>query len=226
MKSFILTAAFSFLFLTGFAQPIFVRLHTNKGDILLRLYDETPKHRDAFIKSIRDGLFDRANFNRVIKSFVSQGGELDETILDREKQHPELPLKRIDAEIMPNLFHKKGALGAGRNDNPEKMSYLTQIYLVAGKKQTDAQLDSLEQKKGIKFSAKQRTVYKTIGGIPRLDHDYTVFGEIVQGMDVADAINATATNKDDLPLSPIVFTPEILSEQESRKIQSKLPSIE
>ncbi|EOR95410.1 Peptidyl-prolyl cis-trans isomerase [Arcticibacter svalbardensis MN12-7] len=226
MKSFIITAIFSFLVLISSAQSRFVRLHTNKGDILLHLYDETPKHRDAFIKSIEEGLYDHAAFNRVIKSFVNQGGELDETILDREKLHPELPLKRIDAEIIPSLYHKKGALGAGRNDNLQKRSYLTQIYLVAGKRQTDKQLDFLEQKKGIKFSAEQREVYKTIGGIPRLDQDYTIFGEIIQGMDVADAINATATNSQDLPINPIIFTPEIVSIKESTRILKKLHLIE
>jgi cyclophilin family peptidyl-prolyl cis-trans isomerase len=204
------------------AQSQFVRLVTSKGNITLLLYDETPKHRDAFLQSIKKGLYDKAAFNRVIKSFVSQGGELDETILDREKQHPELPVSRIEAELIPALFHKKGALGAGRNDNPEKSSYLTQIYLVEGKKYTDDQLNSLAQKKGITFPLSQREIYKTIGGTPHLDHDYTVFGEIAEGMDVAEAINATATNDKDLPVEPITFTPQILSKKESAKLWKKM----
>lgn len=222
MKTFNVFFVLSLITLACHAQPKFVRLVTNKGDITLLLYDETPKHRDAFLQSIHDGLFDHAAFNRVIKSFVSQGGELDETILERENQHPEIPLARIEAEIIPALFHKKGALGAGRNDNPELSSYLTQIYLVAGKIQSDAQLDALEQKKGIKFSIKQREVYKKIGGIPRLDHDYTVFGEIVEGINVADVINSISTNKNDLPLIPIVFTPIVLSAKEAAKFLKKI----
>ncbi|MEJ5962040.1 peptidylprolyl isomerase [Pedobacter immunditicola] len=211
MKAPGLTFLLYFTFLATYAQPAFVRLKTTKGDIILRLYDETPKHRDAFLKSINQGLFNRAAFNRVIKGFVSQGGELDETILNREKINPEAPLKRTEAELIPSLYHKKGALGAGRNDNPEKSSYLTQIYLVSGKKITDDQLNLLEQKKGKKFSVQQREVYKTIGGTPHLDGDYTVFGEVVKGMDVAEAINAAATDENDLPLVPVHFTPEILS---------------
>lgn len=196
------------------AQSTFVRLQTSKGDILLELYDGTPRHRDMFVRVIKEGLYNDALFNRVIKSFVNQGGELDETILDREKLHPELPLKRIDAEIKPQFFHKKGALGAGRNDNPEKQSYLTQIYLVAGKVQTDAQLDALEKKKNVKFSPAQRTAYKTIGGCPMLDGDYTIFGEIIKGMDVAETINSQATDPHDMPLSPIHFKAEVLSKKQ------------
>ncbi|RZK73305.1 MAG: peptidylprolyl isomerase, partial [Pedobacter sp.] len=160
---------------------------------------------DMFLSCIKSGLYKDALFNRVIKSFVSQGGELDETILEREKQHPELPLKRIAAEIDTTLFHKKGALGAGRNDNPEKSSYINQIYFVAGKLQTDEQLNAIEKRNGRKFSRKQREIYKSIGGTPHLDGDYTVFGEIVKGLEIADAINYVQTNKDDLPLESVLF---------------------
>lgn len=222
MKFLTTTIVLSLITLICFAQPRFVRLITNKGNITLMLYDQTPKHRDAFLKSIKQGLYDNAAFNRVIKSFVSQGGELDDTILDREKLHPEKPLARIPAEIVPMAFHKKGALGAGRNDNPEHSSYLSQIYLVAGKVQTDEELNALEKKKGKQFSAAQRAAYKTIGGIPRLDFDYTVFGEIVEGMEVADAINASPTDKNDLPLQPIIFTPKVLSQKEGAKLLKSL----
>jgi len=211
-----------FLAVAANAQTSFVRLITNKGNITLMLSDETPLHRDMFLKTIREGLFSNAQFNRVIKSFVSQGGELDETILDREKLHPEIPLQRIPAEIKPSLFHKKGALGMGRNDIPDKSSYLTQIYLVEGKVQTDAQLDKMEQKKGIKFPATQREVYKSIGGIPNLDYDYTIFGEIIEGLEVAEAINAVSTSKTDVPLTPFTFKPVILSKKEVLRLRKKI----
>ena len=204
------------------AQSSFVRLVTSKGNITIMLYDETPKHRDMFLNGIKKGLYKNAAFNRVIKSFVSQGGELDDTILNREKQHPEFGVKRFPAELKPGLFHKKGTLGAGRDDNAEKASYFTQIYLVAGKQQTDAQLDALEAKKNRKIPAKQREVYKTIGGIPHLDQDYTVFGEIVAGMEVADAINQIATDKNDVPLSPVVFNAVVLSKKEGQKLNKEL----
>ena len=184
------------------------------GDITLRLYEETPKHRDAFVQSIKKGLFDGAAFNRVIKGFVSQAGELDDVILEREAKQPGVPVSRIDAELVAGLIHKKGALGAGRNDNPEKSSYFSQIYLVAGKKHTAAQLDALEKKKGIKFSPLQRQVYTTLGGTPHLDGDYTVFGEVVEGMEVADRINAVPTNQGDLPVKEIIFIPQVLNKKE------------
>lgn len=223
MRTPVLTLLLLLFALTTSAQSTYVRLITNKGNITLILYDKTPKHRDMFLQAIKNGLYNNAQFNRVIKSFVSQGGELDETILEREKLHPEIPIQRLAAEITPALFHKKGALGAGRNDNPEKSSYLSQIYLVVGKLQTDEQLDALEKKKGIKFSASQRTIYKTIGGTPHLDNDYTIFGEIVEGMEVADVINSVTTDKNDLPLEPVIFKPIILSKKEVSKFKEKHP---
>jgi cyclophilin family peptidyl-prolyl cis-trans isomerase len=192
------------------AQSVQVRFETSKGNITVMLYDETPRHRDMFLKAVKKGAYKNAAFNRVIKDFVSQGGELDDTILNREKRHPELGAKRFPAELKPTLFHKKGALGAGRDDNPEKSSYFSQIYLVSGKVQTDVQLDATEKKKNRKIPAAQREVYKTIGGIPYLDQDYTIFGEIVKGMEVADAINAVATNKDDVPLTPVIFNIRVI----------------
>lgn len=218
--TFILFFIFSTLIVK--AQPSFVKLTTSKGEITLMLYEETPKHRDAFLETIKTGFYDHAQFNRVIKSFVSQAGELDDPILDREKLHPEVPVRRIPAEMSETIFHKKGALGAGRNDNPEKSDYYTQIYIVAGKVYTDSQLDLLEQKKGRKFPLAQREIYKTVGGTPDLDQDYTIFGEVVAGLAVADAINNVATDKTDLPLSPIEFKAEILSKKEAAKLWKKI----
>jgi len=213
----------SFLLLTiafaSAAQTNYVQISTVKGNIIVMLYDETPKHRDNFLKVIRNGTFKDMEFNRVIKGFVSQGGELDETILDREKLHPSAPLARIAAEIKPEFYHKKGALGAGRNDNPEKSSYLDQIYLVEGKKQTDAQLDLIETKTGRRFSAVQRHTYKTIGGTPGLDGDYTIFGEIVSGLSVAETINSVATQPNDRPRSPVGFKLHILTKKEIRDLR-------
>jgi len=222
MKSFTAVLLLTLCTLIIKAQPSFVKLITNKGDITLMLYEETPKHRDAFLETIRTGFYDKAYFNRVIKSFVSQGGELDEPILQREKLHPETPIRRIPAEFSETLFHKKGALGAGRNAGPDKNDYYTQIYLVAGKTYTDAALDALEKKKGRKFPLAQREIYKTIGGTPNLDQDYNIFGEVIEGLEVADAINSAATDKSDLPLSPIEFKAEILSKKEAAKLWEKI----
>jgi len=194
------------------AQDILVRFETTKGNILVKLYGETPRHRDMFLKAIRKGWYKDAEFNRVIASFVSQGGDLDDTILNREKRMaaarglmPGALAKRLPAEIRLDLIHKKGALGAGRDDNKEKASYFRQIYFVEGRVQTDAQLDAVEQRKGIRFSVSQREIYKTLGGTPGLDGDYTVFGEIVSGMEVAEAINSVPVDKDDVPLQSVKF---------------------
>ena len=222
MKKLILALILFPLFTITKAQSSFVRFVTSKGNITVMLYDQTPAHRDMFLKAIKAGLYKNAEFNRVIKSFVSQGGDLDDTILNREKRFPENGVKRLPAEIHPALFHKKGALGAGRDDNPEKASYFTQIYFVTGKKQTDLQLDAVEQKKSRKIPEAQRAVYKTMGGTPHLDQDYTIFGEIVTGMEVADAINTVMTDKNDVPLQAVTFNPHILSPKEAARLRKKL----
>lgn len=222
MKIFGLSFVLVLLITFAKAQTFFVNFATNKGNITVMLYDETPQHRAMFLDAIKHGIYKDAEFNRVIKSFVSQGGQLDDTILNLEKRDPKHLAPRLPAEIKPLLFHKKGALGAGRDDNPQKASYYSQIYLVEGKKQTDAQLDAIELKKNRKIPAAQREVYKTIGGTPHLDQDYTVFGEIVAGMEVAEAINQVATDKNDVPLSPVVFNATVLSKQEALKLRRKI----
>lgn len=111
------------------------------------------------------------------------------------------------------MYHKKGALGAGRDDNPDKASYFNQIYFVAGKQQTDEQLDAVEEKKKIKMAEQQRALYKKTGGTPRLDGDYTVFGEITEGMEVADAINGVSTDKNDVPLTPVKFSIKVIRQK-------------
>jgi len=210
------------LFLVGniHAQAKFVRFETSKGNIVVMLYDQTPGHRDMFLKAIKKGQYSNALFNRVIRNFVSQGGELDDTILNRERHlavvkgiSPEAVAKRLPAEIRPALFHKKGALGAGRDDNKMKASYFTQLYFVTGAIQTDAQLDAVEKRKGVKIPEAQRKVYKRIGGTPHLDGDYTVFGEIIEGMDVAGAINSVAVDQHDVPLEPVVFTVKVIKKR-------------
>lgn len=222
MRRLNLVVLLLFLAFCGQAQNAFVRLVTNKGNITLMLYGATPKHKAMFLKAIKDGTYKNAQFNRVIKDFVSQAGELDEPILAREKLHPELKPRRLEAELDTNLIHKKGALGAGRDDNPKKSSYYNQIYLVAGKTYTDAELDAVEQQAGRKISAAHREVYKTIGGIPRLDMDYTIFGEIAEGLNVAELINKVATDKTDVPLIPVIFNAFILSKKEARKLGNQL----
>lgn len=213
MKKGMLLAAILFCGIIARAQSVLVKFTTNHGNFTVMLYDDTPKHQDMFLAEIKKGTYTNALFNRVIKEFVIQGGVLDDTTLLYEKQHPELGAPRFPAEIKPNRFHKRGALGAGRDNNPEKASFFNQIYFVVGKKYTDAQLAELEQKKGITIPADHKQAYKTIGGIPRLDGDYTVFGEITQGYDVVEKISQLPTDKNDLPLSPVTFTARVLKKK-------------
>ena len=211
VKVFKAIAFFVLVSLSAYSQSTFVELKTSKGTIVIMLYDKTPMHKQMFINEIKKGTYENAVFNRVIKDFVSQAGELDDSILNREKRNPQKTPLRLPAEINSELIHKNGALGAGRDDNPEKSSYFNQIYLVSGKVLNDEQLDKLEEKTGKKMSSKTREIYKTQGGVPRLDNDYTIFGEIVEGQSVADQINKVETNNKDVPMKAVVFDAKVLT---------------
>jgi cyclophilin family peptidyl-prolyl cis-trans isomerase len=175
-----------------------VLLQTNYGDIVVRLSDSTPLHRDNFLKLVKTGYYDSVLFHRVIKNFMIQSG-------DPNSKHakPGEPLGnggpeyRIPSEFRTTLFHKKGVIAAARDNNPEKESSGSQFYIVQGKVFTDEGLDSVEKYrlKGRKIPTDQREVYKTIGGAPHLDQGYTVFGEVVKGLDVVDKIAAVPTSK-------------------------------
>jgi peptidyl-prolyl cis-trans isomerase B (cyclophilin B) len=175
-----------------------VLLQTSMGDIVIRLSDSTPLHRDNFLKLVKTHYFDSLLFHRVIKDFMIQSGD------PNSKNAPAgQPLGnggapyRIPAEFRSSLFHKKGMIAAARDNNPEKASSGSQFYLTEGKVYTDAGLDSLENGRlqGRKIPPAYREVYKTIGGIPHLDQSYTVFGEVVRGIDVIDKISLVPTSK-------------------------------
>jgi cyclophilin family peptidyl-prolyl cis-trans isomerase len=178
-----------------------VLLQSNYGDIVVRLYDSTPLHRDNFLKLVKTGYYDSVLFHRVIQNFMIQSGDPNS-----KQAKPGEPLGNggpgytIPAEFRPTIFHKKGVIAAARmgdNVNPEKASSGSQFYIVQGKIFTDAGLDSVEtfRLNGRKIPPEQREVYKTIGGTPHLDQGYTVFGEVVKGLDVVDKIAAVQTSK-------------------------------
>ena len=175
-----------------------VLLRTNYGDITVRLSDSTPLHRDNFLKLVKVGFYDSVLFHRVIKNFMIQSG-------DPDSKHAAAgqplgsggPSYRVPAEFRATLFHKKGVIAAARDDNPEKASSGGQFYIVQGKVFTNAGLDLVEtfRLQGRKIPAAQREVYTTIGGTPHLDQNYTVFGEVVKGLDVVDKIASVETGK-------------------------------
>ena len=180
-------------------------IHTSYGDITAKLYNDTPKHRDNFIKLINEGWFEDSPFHRVINGFMIQGGQNASGEMD--------PGYRVDAEILPNHFHKKGALSAARQGddvNPEKKSSGSQFYIVQGGVVDDRYLNSVTAQAEHIFSEEQITVYKTIGGTPHLDGGYTVFGEVLDGFQVIDAIAAVKTGRGDVPLVPVTMKIEIL----------------
>ena len=189
-----------------------VELYTTAGNIVLRLYDSTPLHRDNFLKLVKAHYYDSVLFHRVIKNFMIQSGDPNsKTAMAGQPLGNGGPGYMVPAEFRPSLFHKKGVLAAARNGddvNPEKQSSASQFYIVQGRKFTDRELDSIEvvRLKGYKLPVEHREVYKTIGGTPQLDQNYTVFGEVIKGLDVVDTIANTATSKGvdkDRPLQDI-----------------------
>jgi cyclophilin family peptidyl-prolyl cis-trans isomerase len=189
-----------------------VSIMTSEGEITVRLSDSTPLHRDNFIKLVKSHYYDGVLFHRVINHFMIQSGDPDSKNAPAGKPLGEGgPAYTIPAEFRPTLFHKKGVIAAAREGddvNPQKASSGSQFYIVQGKTFSDAGLDSVERfrMKGRKINADQREVYKTIGGTPHLDQNYTVFGEVVKGLDVVDKIAATPTSKGadrDRPLTDI-----------------------
>ena len=196
------------LFVTFFAvaKDRKVKVITPYGTMIIRLYDQTPKHRDNFVKLARGHFYDSTLFHRVINKFMIQGGDPDS-----KHAHPGDTLGNGDVgytippEFQLDLFHRKGALGAARDDRPDKASSGCQFYIVQGKVFTDEQLDKLEKTRlgGRKIPTDQRRVYKTEGGSPHLDQSYTVFGQVIKGMDVIDKIAALKTDSRDRPLEDV-----------------------
>lgn len=244
-----------------------VRLETTLGNITVKLYNETPGHRDNFIKLVKEGAYDSTLFHRVIRSFMVQAG-------DPESKHDSDTATlgngdvgyTLPAEFNPTLFHKKGALAAARQGddvNPEKASSGCQFYIVTGKKFSQAQLinmenqinearldtafnilarkhmkeifkmrkagdnegllelqDSLEaqaraevaKEPRFKFSKQQIDAYTTLGGAPHLDGNYTVFGEVVDGMDIVDKIESVKTNRADRPVTDVRILKAVIAE--------------
>lgn len=188
------------------AQTHVLKFDTEYGQFRVMLYDFTPRHRDMMLQAVQNGEYNQALFNRIIENFVVQGGEHDLDIAKTEAANPILPQARLAAEFHQKAFHKLGALGAGRDGNPAKASFLNQIYIVVGKTVVQSDLDSLEEKKEVRFTEEQKKQYLTIGGLPRLDGDYTIFGEVTEGMDVVLAISRQKTDTQDFPLKKVAFS--------------------
>ena len=186
-----------------------VALVTTKGTMIIRLSDSTPLHRDNFLKLVKQHYYDSILFHRVIKGFMAQAGDPNSK---RARAGEQLgnggPGYTIPAEIRPGLFHKKGALAAARmgdNVNPQRASSGSQFYLVQGKVYNEQTLSTEEQTRlqGYKVPPAHRQVYTSVGGTPFLDTKYTVFGEVIRGIDVIDSIALVQTGAGDRPVQDV-----------------------
>lgn len=179
----------------------FVEIETTMGKIKIELFADVPQHSENFLKLVKDGFYDSLLFHRVIPSFMIQGGDPDsKNALDGQMLGNGDVGYKIPAEFMvPKYYHKKGALAAARDNNPEKASSGCQFYIVVGRTFTDQDLTTMEQRGGFTYSEQAKKDYKNIGGTPHLDNGYTVFGQVVEGQEVVDAIAMTPRNASDRP---------------------------
>ena len=203
----------------------FVKITTSKGECIIMLYNQTPKHRDNFLKLSKEGFYNGTLFHRVIKEFMIQGGDPSSKTAKPGQALGSGDLGyRVGAEFRDSLFHKKGVLAAARDNNPQKESSASQFYIVQGKKWTDATLDDVQMKRmnGRIIPESQRRVYKELGGTPHLDQNYTVYGEVVSGIEMVDAIAVLKTGTSDRPVEDVSMMVSVLKKGEARKIEKKL----
>jgi peptidyl-prolyl cis-trans isomerase B (cyclophilin B) len=195
-------------------EPFRVKIETDSGTMIAKLYNETPLHSDNFVKLVKEHFYDGLLFHRVIKNFMIQGGDPESKTAKPGQLLGEGSLKySIPSEFDTSVFHKKGALAMAREGddvNPNKASSSTQFYIVEGKTLTDAEMDKMETRFKIKIPENHREVYRTLGGTPFLDNTYTVFGEVESGLDVIDKIANAPKDSHDRPLNDIKMKITIL----------------
>ncbi len=273
VKNFLIILIATVFSTPAFTQSVKVKITTTEGDIVIALYDDTPVHRDNFVKLVKKHFYDSLLFHRVIKSFMIQTGDpFSKNAQPGSRLGLGGPGYTLPAEIRPNHFHKRGAVAAARQSddvNPERRSSGSQFYIVQGRKYTPEQLNKLERrlkaiyrndlimkfltdkahrayrdtldqlaknketdeiikfrnrvyqlalkkygKHDFKFTDEQRKIYTTVGGAPHLDGQYTVFGEVVKGMDVVDKIANAPTDRFNRPLKDIrILKMEIIKQQ-------------
>ena len=196
------------------SKECMVRMYTTEGNIDIRLYEETVAHRENFVKLVREHRLDSLLFHRVIKDFMVQGGDPDSKYARRGEMLGGGDLGySVPAEFMPEkYFHRRGVLAAAREGddvNPSKSSSASQFYIVWGNVYTLEQLENFRVAYGkrvgreIRFTPEQAEAYTTVGGTPHLDGEYTVFGEVVSGLEVVDAIQNKKCDRNDRPIEDV-----------------------
>ena len=195
-------------------QERIIKIETSLGDMVVKLYNETPLHRDNMIKLINEGFYKDQLFHRVIKDFMIQGGDPHSAGADKgQRLGSGGPGYTVPAEFNSKLIHKKGALAAARKgdtDNPERASSGSQFYLVQGRVLTQEEIDILRQRGVANISEENAEIYKTVGGTPHLDGAYTVFGEVIEGLDVLDAIASVPTDAYNRPVDDVIYSISII----------------
>jgi len=215
MKPFLIAVfALSFSFLAHSQERVKVKISTKYGDMVAELYDETPIHRDNFIKLVKEGFYDGTLFHRVIPGFMIQGGDpasKDDT--PNTKIGNGGPGYTLPAEFNPQFFHKKGVLAAARMGdavNPNKESSGSQFYIVEGQVYDNNTIDLFAKRMGVELSLAQKKAYTTVGGTPHLDADYTVFGELVEGLEIISKISNVTRDKNNLPTDKVIMNISIV----------------
>ena len=187
-----------------------VKIETTLGNMVVKLYNETPGHRDNMIKLIEEGFFNGQLFHRVIKDFMIQAGDPHSIGAEKgQRLGTGGPGYTIPAEFNQHLIHKKGALSAARqgdNANPDKASSGSQFYIVQGRVFSPEELNLMAQSDMVKLTREMVEIYTTLGGTPHLDGSYTVFGEVVEGLGLLDRIAAQDTDTYDRPLEDVVYS--------------------
>ena len=188
-------------------KEVRVEMVTTEGRMVFVLFNDTPLHRDNFLKLVKEHTYDSLLFHRVINRFMIQAGDPQSRHARPSQMLGDGTLGyTVPAEFRNEHFHQKGALCAARqgdNVNPKKESSASQFYIVQGQVWDNNTLDMMEKRLGKTITAEQRKVYTTVGGTPHLDGDYTVFGQLVEGMDVVDRIAAVRTGAADRPVNDV-----------------------
>lgn len=184
-------------------------VETQYGIMKIKLYDATPVHRDNMIKLVEQGYYNGTTFFRVIKNFMMQGGSSDTRNAPAGVALGENDTLKytIQSEIHNGIYHKKGALAQAREDNPEKRSHGGEFYIVQGKVYLPDSLEAYAKRRKFTLNDDQRKIYTTVGGAPHLDGNYTVYGEVIEGLNIIDSICNVPTTKEinDRPLKDIVM---------------------
>ncbi len=183
-----------------------VRIETPMGNMIARLSDATPQHQDNFVKLVEENYYDELLFHRVINGFMIQGGDPNSrNAAPNARLGSGGPGYQVPAEFVDTLAHVKGALAAARTNNPAKASSGSQFYIVHGRTVTDAQLNQQEAQGGFSYPSDLRAAYLENGGVPFLDQQYTVFGQVIEGLEVIDKIAATQTAQGDRPVEDVTM---------------------